>query len=166
MDRRFLGGEKSGAQENGLGPHGQGAHQSPAVGDPAADSADKLRRTLEAVLIEARYGGALELYQDRITVAGLLTLNGPTLELILDKHGKKMSKTKGNAVDPLEMAGTYGADAVRFTLASMAAMGRDLKLSTQRIAGYRNFTTKLWNAFRFAEMNGVYDAHETRMKAA
>jgi valyl-tRNA synthetase len=68
-----------------------------------------------------------------------------------------MSKSLGNVLDPLDLVDEFGADAVRFTLTSMAAMGRDLKLSTQRIAGYRNFTTKLWNAFRFAEMNGVFE---------
>ncbi|MEL7149400.1 MAG: valine--tRNA ligase [Pseudomonadota bacterium] len=77
--------------------------------------------------------------------------------LVRDEKGKKMSKSLGNVLDPLELVDAYGADAVRFTLTSMAAMGRDLKLSTQRIQGYRNFTTKLWNAARFAEMNGVFD---------
>ena len=76
--------------------------------------------------------------------------------LVRDEKGKKMSKSLGNVLDPLELIDEYGADAVRFTLTSMAAMGRDLKLSTQRIAGYRNFGTKLWNALRFAEMNDVY----------
>ncbi|MWB77609.1 valine--tRNA ligase [Pseudooceanicola sp. 216_PA32_1] len=76
--------------------------------------------------------------------------------LVRDEKGKKMSKSLGNVLDPLELIDEYGADAVRFTLTAMAAMGRDLKLSTQRIAGYRNFGTKLWNAARFAEMNGVY----------
>ncbi|MEM8851931.1 MAG: class I tRNA ligase family protein, partial [Pseudomonadota bacterium] len=75
--------------------------------------------------------------------------------LVRDEKGKKMSKSLGNVLDPLDLIDEYGADAVRFTLAAMAAMGRDLKLSTQRIAGYRNFGTKLWNAVRFAEMNGV-----------
>jgi valyl-tRNA synthetase len=79
--------------------------------------------------------------------------------LVRDEKGKKMSKSLGNVLDPLELIDEYGADAVRFTLASMAAMGRDLKLSPQRIAGYRNFGTKLWNAVRFAEMNGVYEVH-------
>ncbi|WP_071672852.1 valine--tRNA ligase [Nioella nitratireducens] len=73
--------------------------------------------------------------------------------LVRDEKGKKMSKSLGNVLDPLELIDDYGADAVRFTLASMAAMGRDLKLSTSRIAGYRNFATKIWNAARFAEMN-------------
>ncbi len=77
--------------------------------------------------------------------------------LVRDEKGKKMSKSLGNVLDPLELIDDYGADAVRFTLASMAAMGRDLKLSTQRIEGYRNFGTKLWNAFRFAEMNEVFE---------
>lgn len=76
--------------------------------------------------------------------------------LVRDEKGKKMSKSLGNVIDPLELIDAYGADAVRFTLTAMAAMGRDLKLSTQRVAGYRNFGTKLWNACRFAEMNGVY----------
>ena len=73
--------------------------------------------------------------------------------LVRDEKGKKMSKSLGNVLDPLELIDEYGADAVRFTLTAMAAMGRDLKLSTQRIAGYRNFGTKLWNAARFAELN-------------
>lgn len=73
--------------------------------------------------------------------------------LVRDEKGKKMSKSTGNVLDPLELIDEYGADAVRFTLTAMAAMGRDLKLSTQRIEGYRNFGTKLWNAARFAEMN-------------
>ncbi|MEO0693145.1 MAG: class I tRNA ligase family protein, partial [Pseudomonadota bacterium] len=77
--------------------------------------------------------------------------------LVRDEKGKKMSKSLGNVLDPLDLVDEFGADAVRFTLTSMAAMGRDLKLSTNRIAGYRNFGTKLWNAFRFAEMNGVLD---------
>jgi valyl-tRNA synthetase len=65
-----------------------------------------------------------------------------------------MSKSKGNVVDPLHLIETYGADALRFTLAAMAAQGRDIKLSVPRIEGYRNFATKLWNAARFAEING------------
>ena len=81
--------------------------------------------------------------------------------LVRDEKGKKMSKSLGNVLDPLELIDEYGADAVRFTLASMAAMGRDLKLSRDRIAGYRNFGTKIWNACRFAEMNGVWEDHRT-----
>ncbi|WP_159585893.1 valine--tRNA ligase [Chelativorans xinjiangense] len=75
--------------------------------------------------------------------------------LVRDKHGAKMSKSKGNVIDPLELIDEYGADALRFTLAIMAAQGRDVKLDPARVAGYRNFGTKLWNATRFAQMNGV-----------
>jgi valyl-tRNA synthetase len=75
--------------------------------------------------------------------------------LVRDKNGAKMSKSKGNVIDPLELIDAYGADALRFTLAIMAAQGRDVKLDPSRIAGYRNFGTKLWNSTRFAEMNGV-----------
>ena len=82
--------------------------------------------------------------------------------LVRDEKGKKMSKSLGNVLDPLDLVDEYGADAVRFTLTAMAAMGRDLKLSTQRIAGYRNFGTKLWNACRFAEMNKVFEQRAAR----
>ncbi|OLP44671.1 valine--tRNA ligase [Rhizobium oryziradicis] len=75
--------------------------------------------------------------------------------LVRDKNGQKMSKSKGNVINPLELIDEYGADALRFTLTIMAAQGRDVKLDTARVAGYRNFGTKLWNATRFAEMNGV-----------
>ncbi len=75
--------------------------------------------------------------------------------LVRDKNGAKMSKSKGNVIDPLELADEFGADALRFTLAIMAAQGRDVKLDPARIAGYRNFATKLWNATRFGEMNGA-----------
>jgi len=73
--------------------------------------------------------------------------------LVRDEKGQKMSKSKGNVIDPLELIDSYGADALRFTLAAMAAQGRDIKLSGARVEGYRNFATKLWNASRFAEMN-------------
>ena len=73
--------------------------------------------------------------------------------LVRDERGAKMSKSKGNVIDPLQLIDEYGADALRFTLAAMAAQGRDIKLSIQRVEGYRNFATKLWNATRFAEMN-------------
>jgi len=73
--------------------------------------------------------------------------------LVRDAQGQKMSKSKGNVIDPLTVIEEYGTDAFRFTLAAFAAMGRDIKLSTERIAGYRNFANKLWNASRFALMN-------------
>jgi valyl-tRNA synthetase len=74
--------------------------------------------------------------------------------LVRDEKGQKMSKSKGNVIDPLDLIDAYGADALRFTLAAMAAQGRDIKLARSRVEGYRNFGTKLWNAARFAEMNG------------
>ncbi len=82
--------------------------------------------------------------------------------LVRDAKGKKMSKSLGNVIDPLEIIDEYGADALRFTNAAMASLGGVLKLDTQRIAGYRNFTTKLWNACRFAEMNAVWEEHRTQ----
>ncbi|MBV1705895.1 MAG: valine--tRNA ligase [Hyphomicrobiales bacterium] len=75
--------------------------------------------------------------------------------LVRDEKGAKMSKSKGNVIDPLALVDRFGADALRFTLCAMAAQGRDIKLSTSRVEGYRNFATKLWNAARFAEMNGA-----------
>ena len=74
--------------------------------------------------------------------------------LVRDEKGAKMSKSKGNVIDPIALIDQFGADSLRFTLAAMAAQGRDIKLSTSRVEGYRNFATKLWNASRFAEMNG------------
>ena len=87
--------------------------------------------------------------------------------LVRDEKGAKMSKSKGNVIDPLQLIDEYGADALRFTLAALAAQGRDVKLSTQRVEGYRNFATKLWNAFRFAEMNNCVhlDAYEFRLNS-
>ena len=73
--------------------------------------------------------------------------------LVRDQYGQKMSKSKGNVIDPLDLIEKYGADALRFTMTALAAPGRDIKLAESRVEGYRNFTTKLWNAVRFAEMN-------------
>ncbi|WP_027720391.1 valine--tRNA ligase [Maridesulfovibrio zosterae] len=73
--------------------------------------------------------------------------------LVRDEHGKKMSKSTGNVIDPLEMSDKYGTDALRFTLTAFAAMGRDIKLSEARIEGYRHFVNKIWNSARFALMN-------------
>ena len=74
--------------------------------------------------------------------------------LVRDERGQKMSKSKGNIIDPLDLIARYGTDALRFTLTALAAQGRDIKLAESRIEGYRNFATKLWNAARYAEMNG------------
>ncbi|MFC4351286.1 valine--tRNA ligase [Fodinicurvata halophila] len=73
--------------------------------------------------------------------------------LVRDQHGQKMSKSKGNIIDPLEMIDNYGSDSLRFTLAALAVPGRDVKLDPARVEGYRNFITKLWNAARFCLMN-------------
>jgi valyl-tRNA synthetase len=73
--------------------------------------------------------------------------------LVRDEHGQKMSKSKGNVIDPLELIKKYGADALRFTLMSMASPGRDVKLSEERVKGYRNFLTKIWNVSKFCELN-------------
>jgi valyl-tRNA synthetase len=86
--------------------------------------------------------------------------------LVRDERGAKMSKSKGNVIDPLHLIDDYGADALRFTLAAMAAQGRDIKLATSRVEGYRNFATKLWNAARFAEMNGAARAASFDPKSA
>ncbi|WP_353859321.1 valine--tRNA ligase [Azospirillum formosense] len=75
--------------------------------------------------------------------------------LVRDEKGQKMSKSKGNVIDPLDLIDQYGTDALRFTLTAMAAQGRDIKLAVSRVEGYRNFATKLWNAARYTQMNGV-----------
>ncbi|MBL8806377.1 MAG: valine--tRNA ligase [Rhodospirillales bacterium] len=75
--------------------------------------------------------------------------------LVRDERGQKMSKSKGNIIDPLDIIGKYGTDALRFTLCALAAQGRDIKLAPARVEGYRNFITKLWNAARYARMNGA-----------
>jgi valyl-tRNA synthetase len=86
--------------------------------------------------------------------------------LVRDERGAKMSKSKGNVIDPLDLIDEYGADALRFTLTALAAQGRDIKLSTQRVEGYRNFVTKLWNACRFAEINGCVKVPDFEPKHA
>ncbi|MBK5911268.1 valine--tRNA ligase [Rhodothalassium salexigens] len=75
--------------------------------------------------------------------------------LVRDAQGQKMSKSKGNVVDPLDYVERFGADALRFTMAAMESQGRDIKLAESRVEGYRNFSTKLWNASRFCQMNGI-----------
>ena len=81
---------------------------------------------------------------------------------VVDENGKKMSKSKGNIIDPTVLIDTYGADALRFTLAIAAGPGRDIRMSDKRVEGYRNFGTKLWNAARFAQMNecSLWEAFE------
>ena len=96
----------------------------------------------------------------RMMMTGLFTMDDVPFHdvyihaLVRDEKGAKMSKSKGNVVDPLSLLDEFGADALRFTLAAMAAQGRDIKLATSRVDGYRSFGTKLWNVARFAEVNG------------
>ncbi|GAB6968249.1 valine--tRNA ligase [Komagataeibacter kakiaceti JCM 25156] len=75
--------------------------------------------------------------------------------LVRDERGQKMSKSKGNGIDPLELIDTYGADAMRFCICALTGLGRDVKLGRKRVEEYRSFMTKIWNAARFCEMNGV-----------
>ncbi len=86
--------------------------------------------------------------------------------LVRDEKGAKMSKSKGNVIDPLDFVEKYGADALRFTLSSMEAQGRDIKMSEKRVEGYRNFGTKLWNAARFCEMNGISGSNSLKPPTA
>src|SRR2546425_405505 len=83
--------------------------------------------------------------------------------LVRDQEGQKMSKSKGNVIDPLEVMERYGTDAFRFTLAALTAMGRDVKLAEDRIVGYQNFVNKLWNAARLVLMNVKDDRNSTEM---
>lgn len=86
--------------------------------------------------------------------------------LVRDEQGRKMSKSKGNTVDPMETIEKYGADALRFFMAAMETQGRDINLSDSRIQGYRNFATKLWNAARFCEMNECYSVKDFDVTSA
>ena len=86
--------------------------------------------------------------------------------LVRDEQGRKMSKSKGNTVDPMDTIEKYGADALRFFMAAMETQGRDINLSDSRIQGYRNFATKLWNAARFCEMNECYSVKDFDVTSA
>jgi len=86
--------------------------------------------------------------------------------LVRAADGSKMSKSKGNTVDPLGLIDAYGADALRFFMAAMESQGRDIKMDESRVAGYRNFATKLWNAARFAQSNGISGSHSVQAPKA
>jgi len=101
----------------------------------------------------------------RMMMTGLRFMGRPPFRtvfinaLVLDEKGQKMSKTRGNVIDPLDLVDAYGADALRFTLTAMSGPARNIRLSKQRVEGYRNFGTKLWNAARFCQLNGcIFDA--------
>ena len=84
--------------------------------------------------------------------------------LVRDEKGQKMSKSKGNVIDPLTIIEEFGADALRFTLISMSSPGRDVKLSIDRVKGYRNFLTKIWNTFNYCSMNNVFNIKKIKLK--
>jgi len=85
--------------------------------------------------------------------------------LVRDEKGQKMSKSKGNVIDPLEIINRHGADSLRFTLISMASPGRDVKLSEDRVKGYRNFINKIWNANNFSKLNGCKIQKKVNIKS-
>jgi valyl-tRNA synthetase len=139
-------------------PRGEGAGQGEGLWAPRAGS-QLARHYPNDVLVS---GFDIIFFWDaRMAMQGLhfmgekpwktLYLHG----LVRDSKGQKMSKSKGNTVDPLGLIDRYGADALRFTLAAMESQGRDIKLDEKRVEGYRNFATKLWNAARFCQANGI-----------
>ncbi|MFQ5596927.1 MAG: valine--tRNA ligase [Nitrospiria bacterium] len=137
------------------------------LGWPAALQADDAAQTEAKTLLERFYPTSvlvsgfdiLFFWVARMIMMGLHFMNAVPFKtvyihaLVRDAEGQKMSKSKGNVIDPLEIMKEYGTDALRFTLASMASPGRDIKLSEERIEGYRNFCNKIWNAARFIQMN-------------
>ena len=106
----------------------------------------------------------------RMMMMGLHFMNEVPFEkvyvhaLVRDEKGQKMSKSKGNVIDPLTIIDEFGADALRFTLISMSSPGRDVKLSIDRVKGYRNFLTKIWNTFNYCSMNNVFDIKKSKIK--
>ncbi|EMH80162.1 valine--tRNA ligase [alpha proteobacterium HIMB114] len=106
----------------------------------------------------------------RMMMMGLHFMNEVPFEkvyvhaLVRDEKGQKMSKSKGNVIDPLTIIEEFGADALRFTLISMSSPGRDVKLSIDRVKGYRNFLTKIWNTFNYCTMNNVFNIKKSKIK--
>ena len=139
------------------------------LGWPEVDPRE-LRRYPNDVLISGF--DILFFWDARMAMQGMHFLNDVPFRtlylhgLVRDATGAKMSKSKGNTVDPLGLIDKYGADALRFTLAAMESQGRDIKLNEQRVEGYRNFATKLWNAARFLQANGVGPSHHFEAPAA
>lgn len=124
------------------------------------DASDDLRRFYPTSLMETGWD-ILFFWVARMMMMGIHFMGETPFKtvcihgLVRDEKGQKMSKSRGNVMDPLELIDAYGADAVRFTLCALAGPGRDIKLAKQRIEGYRAFATKIWNASRFCEMNGI-----------
>ncbi|WP_309610797.1 valine--tRNA ligase [Sphingomonas sp.] len=131
----------------------------PADGPPPRAGEDLRRHYPNDVLISGF--DILFFWDARMAMQGIEFMGAPPWKtlylhgLVRDATGAKMSKSKGNAVDPLGLIDRYGADALRFTMAAMESQGRDIKLDEKRVEGYRNFATKLWNAARFLQGNGV-----------
>ena len=140
------------------GASGTGARHEGEGGGPSQDGAALWeKRYPTSTLVTAH--DIIFFWVARMMMQGLYVMDDVPFKdvyihgLVVDEQGQKMSKSKGNGVDPLELIGQYGADALRFSLAAQAAQGRNVRISAQRVEGYRNFTTKLWNAARFCEMN-------------
>jgi valyl-tRNA synthetase len=162
------GGKGGGDASTGTAPLED--HPNPAPPHQAAGQSDLARHYPNDVLISGF--DILFFWDARMAMQGLefmgevpwrtLYLHG----LVRDAQGQKMSKSKGNTVDPLGLIDKYGADALRFTLAAMESQGRDIKLDEKRVEGYRNFATKLWNAARFLQMNGVGASDDIAAPAA
>jgi valyl-tRNA synthetase len=151
-------------------PSHQRASTSLSANENGSRSSDLARHYPNSILISGF--DILFFWDARMAMQGLefmdevpwrtLYLHG----LVRDAQGQKMSKSKGNTVDPLGLIDKYGADALRFTMAAMESQGRDIKLEEKRVEGYRNFATKLWNAARFLQMNGVGPSQSIEAPAA
>ena len=153
-------GEVAARSADGGGPGGSGGPlHHPADGPPPRSGEELSRHYPNDVLISGF--DILFFWDARMAMQGIEFMGAPPWKtlylhgLVRDAQGAKMSKSKGNAVDPLGLIDRYGADALRFTLAAMESQGRDIKLDEKRVEGYRNFATKLWNAARFLQGNGV-----------
>ncbi len=129
------------------------------LGWPEADKADIVKRYYPGEVLVTGFD-IIFFWVARMMMMGLHFMGDVPFRtvyihaLVRDEKGQKMSKSKGNIIDPLDLIEKFGADALRMTLTAMAAQGRDIKLAESRVEGYRNFATKLWNAARFSEMNG------------
>jgi valyl-tRNA synthetase len=152
-------GEVAARSADGGGPTHANPLHHPADGPPPRSGEDLARHYPNDVLISGF--DILFFWDARMAMQGIEFMGEPPWKtlylhgLVRDAAGQKMSKSKGNTVDPLGLIDKYGADALRFTLAAMESQGRDIKLDEKRVEGYRNFATKLWNAARFLQMNGV-----------
>ena len=152
-------GEGNSAQREGVGNVPQDA-TSPTPTPPLKGRGSELSRHYPNDVLISGFD-ILFFWDARMAMQGIEFMGAPPWKtlylhgLVRDATGAKMSKSKGNTVDPLGLIDRYGADALRFTMAAMESQGRDIKLDEKRVEGYRNFATKLWNAARFLQGNGV-----------